>query len=678
MPRFRPFLLPAAALLTAGAAGPLAAQTNINVPAGSSLTINESGSYQNVTVGTGASLETIDANSGGGGDHAITITLAAGGAGTIQNDGVIEFAGNDQGNTTVFANSVTLSGSGTLELLNAYGFNNAKIQGPGTVTQAAGHTLIGGGGHTGDTGPSFSAPLVNNGLVTTSYIGFVLNGASLVNNGTFSASNGSVLSLVTPTLDNTGGTITVGDANSLVFIGNGDQVTGGTLQCTVPATFGENYGVFRIGGGSSLANLTIAANAGVNVSDTAALAGTVTNNGYLLVLGGTTLNLAGNVTLAGSGVLYVSGHLEGANNATLTINAGQTLDLSGQANVSGVPDVIDANVVNNGTLAGVYQVGAINSPVFTNNGLLVVDNGAYVGVSSSTNFTNFDPASQTLTGGTYTLTDQGNEATLNFGGRNVLVNAATVSLSGANTLFGAITGMTNNTGTLTLLALNQFTDSASPHQRGHHQPGRGHHAPRQRRFCGHGGLDPRRHGWGHSEPRRAERGHPAGRRRGVPGRQPRGDARPRHADCRHGHDRHRLRRLHRRCLRQRGQRRARRHHRRQRHVPGQLWSGERLCARQLDPERLRDDGDEHHPLVLHGRGGVGQRCLLPGLQERQLLWLLLVPERPALHLPLRPGLRIRVRRRRRPGRRVSLRLQEQRLLLHVAHASPSPTCTTSA
>ena len=170
----RSSILPLTLLFAVGAVDRLSAQTDINVPAGTSVTLNESASYQNVTVGSGANLETIDANSGGGGDHAITITFAAGGAGTIQNDGIIELAGNDQGNTTVFANPVTLSGSGTLELLNTYGFNDASVQGPGTVTQAAGHTLIGGGGDTDGTGPLFSAPLVNNGLVTTSNIGFVL------------------------------------------------------------------------------------------------------------------------------------------------------------------------------------------------------------------------------------------------------------------------------------------------------------------------------------------------------------------------------------------------------------------------------------------------------------------------------------------------------------------------
>ena len=455
MLNLRSTLLPLTLLLAAGAVDRLSAQNDLNVPAGTNLTLNESASYQNVTVGTGATLETIDANSGGAGDHAIIITLAAYGAGTIQNDGIIELAGNDLSNTTVFANPITLSGSGTLEVYNI----NSNVQGPGTLTQAVGHTLTGGGGPTGDTGPSFSAPLVNHGLVTTNDLGFVLNGASLVNDGTFSASNGAALYLDAPTLNNTNGTITVGDANSVVIIENGVAVTGGTLQCTVPGTIGNDYGVFKLQGGASLANLTIAANAGVKVEDTGALAGTVTNDGFLLVPNYLTLNLAGNATLAGSGTLHLSGHLEGANNATLTINPGQILQLEGSANTSGAPDIIDASVVNNGTLAGVYQSGLINSAFFTNNGLLAANNNATVSIEASTNFTNYHAGTQTLTGGTYTVTDQGNGATLDFGGRSVLVNAAAIALSGASPRFDALNGLANNEGSLSLLALEQFTTS---------------------------------------------------------------------------------------------------------------------------------------------------------------------------------------------------------------------------
>ena len=481
MLNFRSSVLPLTVLLAVGAVARLSAQNDLDVPANTKVTLNESAAYQNITVGTGATLETIDANSGGGGDHAITVTFAASGAGTIQNDGTIELFGNDQGNTTVFANPVTLSGSGTLELLNTYGFNDASVQGPGTVTQAAGHTLIGGGGDTDGTGPLFSAPLVNNGLVTTSNLGFVLNGASLVNNGTFSASNGSALHLDAPTLDNTNGTITVGDANSVVLIENGVAVSGGTLASTVPGTVGNDYGVFRLQGGASLANLIIATTAGVKVEDTGALAGTITNDGFLLVPGDFTLNLAGNVTLAGSGTLYLGGHLEGANNATLTINPGQELQLQGNANASGPPDIIDASVVNNGTLAGTYVSGLINSPVFTNNGVLAAENNASVSVSGTTNFTNFgvdsasamrisiesrlasgqikkqDAGGGTLTGGTYTVTDQGNGATLDLGGRSVAVNASAITLSGPNANFSAINGLVDNQGAFSLLAQKVFS-----------------------------------------------------------------------------------------------------------------------------------------------------------------------------------------------------------------------------
>ena len=449
------------------------------------MTLNESAAYQNVTVGSGATLETIDANSGGAGDHAITITFAAGGAGTIQNEGVIELAGNDQGNTTVFANPVTLSGSGTLELLNTSGFNDASVQGPGTVTQAAGHTLIGGGGDTGASGPSFSAPLVNNGLVTTSNLGFVLNGASLVNNGTFSATNGATLTLSATTLDNTNGIVTAADTSSFVDL-DGVTITGGTLS-SINST-GSDFdtgGYFHDTSTPTLNNVTFAAGSAFKAESPIAIVGTLTNNGYFFLEGynfntGSTggFTLAADATLTGTGIARLAGgEIDATNSATLTLAAGAT--------IAGGSGTINASLINNGTVESVYQAVTINSPTFTNNGLLAAENNASVSVSGSTNFTNFGsgsasarrvlPASRrasgqikkqdagggTLSGGSYTVTDQGNGATLDFGGRSVAVNAAAITLSGPNANFSAINGLVDNQGTLSLLAQKVFTTASA-------------------------------------------------------------------------------------------------------------------------------------------------------------------------------------------------------------------------
>ena len=453
----RTLLLPLGLAL---AVQPLAAQSDLNVPSGGSVTVNESASFQNVTVPIGASLETVSGNSGGAGNHSISITLAASGAGTIQNDGMIAFTGTDQTNTTIFANPVTISGSGTLQFRNDTRFNTASVQGPGTVTQASGHTLVGtSGGGTDDTGPSFNAPLVNAGLVTTSYRGLHLDGASLRNTGTFSATGGATLTLGATTLDNTGGLVTAADAGSFVNLA-GTTVIGGTLSSVNSTGSDTGGGIIYDSAPATLQNVTLAAGSVFRVDNPLTLAGTFTNNGYVFVGGYnfntlvySNLNVAADATLAGSGVARLGGgEIDAANNATLTVAAGATL-LGGSG-------TINASVVNNGTVGSVYQTLTINSPTFTNNGVLAANNNANVTVSGGTNFTNSNAGTQTLTGGTYSVTDTGNGATLDFGGRNVLVNKATVTLNGANARFDALNGLTTNEGTLSLLALKQFTTSS--------------------------------------------------------------------------------------------------------------------------------------------------------------------------------------------------------------------------
>ncbi len=441
----------------AAAVQPLAAQNDLNVPGGT-VTVNDSASFQNVTVGVGATLTTVDSNSGGAGDHAITVTFAAGGPGTIQNDGLIDLLGNDQGNTTVFANPVTLSGSGTLSLRNGTRFNTSHVQGPGTVTQAAGHTLLGAGG--GDTGPSFSAPLVNAGLVTTSSQGLHLDGASLRNTGTFSASGGATLTLGATTLDNTGGLVAAADATSFVNLA-GTTIIGGTLSSINGTGSDIGGGAFYNTAPVTLQNVTLAAGSVFNVANPLTVAGTFTNNGYATVGGFnfntevySNLNVAADATLAGSGIARLAGgRVEATNNATLTVAAGATL--------VGGSGVVDASIVNNGTVGSAYQNLDINSPVFTNNGTLSAVNNASVNVSGSTNLTNFDAGSGTLGGGTYAVADTGNGASLNFNGRSVKINAATVTLSGGNANFDALNALSTNAGTLALLNLKQLNTSVA-------------------------------------------------------------------------------------------------------------------------------------------------------------------------------------------------------------------------
>lgn len=104
--------------------------------------LNGSVSFQSLTLTSGALLTIDSSNSGGAGNHAIVVTAAAGGGGTIQNDGTINLHGTDQNTTLALANALTLSGGGTLNIATG----TAALQGLGTLTQTADHTILGTGG----------------------------------------------------------------------------------------------------------------------------------------------------------------------------------------------------------------------------------------------------------------------------------------------------------------------------------------------------------------------------------------------------------------------------------------------------------------------------------------------------------------------------------------------------
>ncbi len=240
----------------------------------------------------------------------------------------------------------------------------------------------------------------------------------------------------------------------------GTTVIGGTLTSVDP-TYSPSAGIFRNSQPATLQNVTLTAGSYFYVY-TLKIAGTLTNDGTFLVVG--SLNLPADVTLAGTGTVRLaggsgSGTLDATNNATLTVAAGVFLE--------GGSGTINASVVNNGTVSSVYQGTTINSPTFTNNGVLAVtdssgnNSNTVLAVSDVANLTNFNAGSGTLTGGSYTVTDVGDGTYLEFGSRNVQINAATIILSGAGAVFNGLSSLATNAGTLTLLNLNQLTTSAT-------------------------------------------------------------------------------------------------------------------------------------------------------------------------------------------------------------------------
>ena len=159
-----------------------------------------------------------------------------------------------------------------------------------------------------------------------------------------------------------------------------------------------------------------------------AIGGTFTDNGIITATGfnfnlavTAALTLAADTTLAGTGTVILNGgsQINATNNATLTQATGHVIGGNG---------TINANLVNNGTLEGSLT---IDSPTFTNNGLLEATDNDTLQQGGGSTLTNYNSTTQTLTGGTYEAIATTDSANLNLNIGPVAVNAATVVLSGA-------------------------------------------------------------------------------------------------------------------------------------------------------------------------------------------------------------------------------------------------------
>ncbi len=167
--------------------------------------LNAGVSFQSLTLGSAGSLAIDSGNSGGAGKSAITVTMAAGGAGTIQNAGSLVIGAADQYTTITLANTLTLKGTGLYSLTVEY----ASIQGPGTLAINSDATLTATGG------PTISAPITNAGVLESADSGgLIVTSATVTNTGTIASSGGGTLVLQGTTLNNTGAEISVDDASS--------------------------------------------------------------------------------------------------------------------------------------------------------------------------------------------------------------------------------------------------------------------------------------------------------------------------------------------------------------------------------------------------------------------------------------------------------------------------------
>jgi fibronectin-binding autotransporter adhesin len=394
-----------------------------------------------VNIATGTQIAVGNANGNGG-----SVTLN----GAITNGGQIIFHGNFNAVPPFnIGSDTTISGTGHLILI-----------GLGTI--ASGATLTLGPGQTLDAGfTSLTGSIANNGLINASSDrGLTLTGGNSANHGTMRSVGNGLLVITSDaqggyTLDNTGGTIQAIDSSQVVFAGQ-YTVRNGVLNAPGNPNNGRpniamnkfltlenvtNNGLFYLAGGCESVTLSIAG-------------GSFTNNGAFWDTAGgcdpQNIHLLGDATLNGNGymALYRSTKIDSSNSGVLTNGESHTIG-------AGSGTAIQCSLVNNGDIGCNDSNGNqafLNGPTVTNNGVLHASVGVLQQAGNSI-LTNYNAATQTLTGGIYETINGG---TLNLNIGPIAINAATVILSGQGN-FSPINSIQQNLGTLAILGGRSFS-----------------------------------------------------------------------------------------------------------------------------------------------------------------------------------------------------------------------------
>ena len=434
-------------------AGVPSSTTNAVITAASStVALDISGTTNNLTVGTGNSLNfnnnenlTVDGtsivNSNKTGTGGITL--------------------NSVGNNTeliIGSANVSLSGGGTVTLGN--NANNLIFGSAAANILTNVDNTIQGSGNIGDR----QMALVNQGTIDAnqSVALTIQTSNGTTNSGTLEATNGANLILQGDTYTNTGGTVKAVGTNSLVSI-NGSTINGGTLTTSTG-------GIIDANGGTTLNGVTNSGTLQLPNNSTVVVQGTLTNSSTigLLSVGNTTaLELSGNVMLTGGGTITLSNntnnYIYGAVGTDILTNVNNTISGSGQIgdNQMGLVNqsVIDANQSSTLTIHttnGTTNTGTLEA---TNGATLILQGDTYtntggtiqaVGAGSLVNLTG-----NTVNGGT--LTDSGGGIIQSLGAAvSGVTNSGTLQLPNNNNL--TLNGNLTNSGTVSLLSGGNNTE----------------------------------------------------------------------------------------------------------------------------------------------------------------------------------------------------------------------------
>nr|WP_249152443.1 VCBS domain-containing protein [Bradyrhizobium liaoningense] len=451
-----------------------------------------------------------------------TITIAAAGAlvlngttvtgGTVTDNGGIHVTGNSAVNgASVSGGGITVDATKTLTLNNTT-VSNSTITDNGTVKVDASKTLnvtntsITGGAlsvsgtlKSSGTSSATNTAITNNsvieaiaGLLTLSATTSVaiansgtlranggeldISGEAVTNTGTLAAINDSTLKLVSTTVTNTGGAVSVESGSTLDLAGA--TIAGGTL--TIAGTL-ESTGTSAINDADITNTGTITVTSGTLTIDPP-IVHTITNQNVIQADGGT-LDIIGDLIVNTATLQAINSGTLKLTNVTVT-NAGGTIStdatsalkltdvsinggtLSNAGNLYGVSgtNTITAAVTNTGTIE--VQGGTLDlAGGLTGAGALIIDDGATLALGGAdaqtvtfaggadtlqldkgTGFTG-TIAGQSSTGGTFTVTGDGNITSTKGDALDVTAsggtagNAANIVLTPTGTLTGATNGI---------------------------------------------------------------------------------------------------------------------------------------------------------------------------------------------------------------------------------------------
>ncbi|MBV9761827.1 MAG: hypothetical protein JO340_14795 [Acidobacteriaceae bacterium] len=374
-------------------------------------------------------------------------------------------------NATLSAGSVTLSNNP-----NNYIFGSASGD---TLTN---QETISGAGTIGDR----QMTLINSGTINSnasSGMTISPNGGT-TNTGTIEATLGSPLTIGYTTVNNTGGAISA-NASSLELTSS--TVNGGAITLTGASTLQLNGSTIQ---GGTLTNSSTG-NIQVLGFTTNTLGGTVNNpaggllniqngavlnlqNGTYPTLGAVQLNSTGNATelvLNGSATLS-GGSVTLSNNPNNYIFGNASGDtLTNAETISGAGNIGDGRMtlVNSGTInANQSNPLLVQINGLTNNGTLQVASGSTLHVEGGV-FSNFNPITNTLTGGAYNTSGTLEIDNLGSAGGEIVTNAANIVLNGASATFvdsgskSVLTNLATNTasGGFTLSGGAKFTTAGN-------------------------------------------------------------------------------------------------------------------------------------------------------------------------------------------------------------------------